>query len=443
MVHGSQYVSLVGINYFGDHAYFLTYWVLPVFYFFQSPLTLLFLKLAAFIVAGYLLYGYARDKLEGGTALLILVLYFLFPANIFGLIYEFNPEAFAPPILFLVFLSLRDRRWPDFILWLAILMLIKENMCLVAFMFAAYGACVAAPKDRRVLICFSLFVLLLFFFLSFTFVPFFRNLNQHSFTVRYPRLGNSTLDIILSPILRPGEVLSLFCLSGKFIYELFDVLLILALISPLALLFMAPLLLQHCLSAHPPEHTIFYHYGPTMIPFIFVALVHTLFKFRKCLPAPVLSRTIVGVLLYGMLTLSLKPLWPEFKARWNLGYLRGAAKEWQMIESIPKDAGVLASFRFLAPLATRAQLYSFHMIYDDAYQNPQKMRRSELYTGKTFHLPASVDFCLIDFNDVWYQARLKQNPRAVQERQQKLLDDFEPLRKENRTVLYKRKHPKN
>ena len=92
LLHGSQFASITGINYFGDHSYFITLLILPFFALVPHPLTLVLLKLIAFIIAVYLFYKIAYDALGQETALVLMVLYIVFPANIFSVLYEFNPE---------------------------------------------------------------------------------------------------------------------------------------------------------------------------------------------------------------------------------------------------------------------------------------------------------------------------------------------------------------
>ena len=104
LLHGSQFTSVTGINYFGDHSYYITLLNLPFFALAPHPLTLVLLKLIAFFVAAYLFYKIANEALGQPIALILMVLYIVFPANIFSILYEFNPESFAPPILFWMFM---------------------------------------------------------------------------------------------------------------------------------------------------------------------------------------------------------------------------------------------------------------------------------------------------------------------------------------------------
>jgi len=135
LLHGSQFTSIAGINYFGDHSYFITLLTLPFFALVPHPLTLVLLKLIAYLTAAYLFYKIAYEALGGASALALMVLYIIFPANIFSLLYEFNPESFAPPILFWMLIAFQKRQWRSFLIASLLLMLIKENMALLVCAF--------------------------------------------------------------------------------------------------------------------------------------------------------------------------------------------------------------------------------------------------------------------------------------------------------------------
>ena len=56
LLHGSQFTSVTGINYFGDHSYYITFLYLPFFAIAPNPLTLVMLKLFSFLIAAFLFY---------------------------------------------------------------------------------------------------------------------------------------------------------------------------------------------------------------------------------------------------------------------------------------------------------------------------------------------------------------------------------------------------
>ncbi|MBF0485019.1 MAG: DUF2079 domain-containing protein [Candidatus Omnitrophica bacterium] len=441
LIHGRPFVSLVGINFFGDHSYFFMAFFLPFFGIFHSPLVLIYAKLLAFIIAGYLFFLYAEKRLGGRIGILFLIMYFLFPPNIFGLLYEFNPEAFAPPVIFLMFLALDNRKFKELFFWSIVLMTIKENMALVAFMFSLWALVIADKKDKLFLGVFAVFCLAVFIYLTAFWVPSLRGLGHHAFTVRYPQLGSNALEVALSPFLKPREVFGALTTAqnGFYLFEIFGIFSGLAILTPWPVFLMAPLLLQHCLSSHFPEHTIFYHYGPTMAPFVFIAAVHTLFRISRFNKGKFLKNVLLAVLLGGTFV-SAFSYRADFFLRLNIHNEVDIPAEWAMIKSIPQDASVVATFKYLAPLSVRDNLYSFHMVYDRAFQDLSGMRRSELNVGKAFSLPVNVEYALIDWNDSWLLGALLNDKDKVLERINAFLkkSPWRVVRQENKSILLRR-----
>lgn len=419
LMHGGQFVSLVGINYFGDHSYFIHFFILPFYYLFPTPLTLLVLKLAAFLVAAYFLYHAAEERLGGVPALLVMLLYLFFPGNFFGLLYEFNPEAFAPPFIVLMFMALHKKQFRRMMFWAVFLMLIKENMFFVAAAFGARAAFIAEARERKWCVLFTCACLALFVYSAVVLIPHFRGLGHHAFSVRYAWLGNNIQEMLLTPLLQPQELWKRVFYEN-YLVHLFNYLLIPAILSPLALFMMAPLLLQHLLSGSRPEHSIFYHYVPAMAPFIFFAFIETLYKMKQ---SPRLNQGLYPLLL--LLAAVSVPVLVAYRQEamvrdWNVMDRQRAATACQLVDLIPPEAGVITTFRFLAPLSSRSELYSFHMLYGDEFNDLDKMGKIELNTRQAFRLSDQVTYALIDLEDPWYLSTLE----LARESEMKRINDF-------------------
>lgn len=416
LLNGQLVSSLVGINYFGDHSYFFTYLILPIFYLAPSPLTLLYLKIFAFTFSGFLLYRIANEEIGETSALFILILYFLFPGNIFGLLYEFNPEAFAPPLILLSWRTATKGKFIQFLIWSFLLALIKENMLLISIMLSLLGFFQSPKENRGPWLILTLFYSGVFLFLILKLIPLFRNLPQHAFMVRYGNLGQNPTDLLLSPLLHTQEFIKTIFSPANHYYliSLFDYLLVPALLSLGRLLPIMPLILQHLLSTHAPEQSIFYHYVPTLSPFIFLATIET---FRK------INHTIYfrwsNIILGGFLILAVFSLFkytPDLRNRLQINSnQQDTLALWQLINKVPSDAAVIATFDYLAALSTREELYSFHKIYDDAFQDPEQIKHSELNTLTTFTLPHDVRYALINFDDGWLLNRIAQKKEKKEE----------------------------
>ncbi len=415
LLHGTQFVPLVGINYFGDHSYFITFLILPLFALFPHPLTLVVLKLIAYLISAYLLYKIATETLGQKVALTLMVLYIIFPANIFSMLYEFNPEAFAPPILLWMFMAFEKHRWKSFFVAAILLMLIKENMALVVCAFGIYAFfCKNCP--RKIAGGILLLGAVVFYILTICIIPYFRHLPYHPFVVRYEYLGHSVVGILLHLMIRPAIVATAIFnhVNALYIRDLFGALLVPALIGYHRLFFMIPILLQHLLSTHYPEHTIYYFYGATIVPFIFLATVDAL---DHCYQR--FNRTVCRGILILLVLVSVwdwRHYTQQFALRLDYHADHLDALRWTFVNTVPAQAGVIVTFDYLAPLSLRKDLYSFHKIYGDDYQNLQKMEWSELNTNKPFTLPSQVHYALIDFRDPYIQKSLRLKSQVTMRR---------------------------
>ncbi len=413
LTHGSQFVSLVGINFFGDHSYFITLLIAPVFALFPHPLTLVLLKIIAYLLSAFILYIMAKKSIGAAWALTFMFLYLIFPGNVFSILYEFNVEGLAPIFIFLMFYSYGEKKLAPFMINALLLILIKENMALVLSFFGILGL---FSKERS-RIRWGIIPLMIggvyFLAMSFVVIPHFRGLEGHAFTVRYEQLGGSLPEIIRNIFTHPLTTLKILTPPEniKFITELFGPLLILTLLG-LPFLFPAlPLLFQHLLSAHAPEHSIFYHYASSIVPFIFLASLQSFALLRKRF-RPLIARAVFSFVSLLCL-LSALSYSHDFLTRLNYHNDNLTFLRWNLIKQIPNNAPVVATFDFLADLSRRESLYSFHKIYNQYYQDPSKIKHSELYVKKSFELPDDVRWALIDFNDPWLNSELHNDTKTT------------------------------
>jgi len=75
----------------------------------------------------------------------------------------------------------------------------------------------------------------------------------------------------------------------------------------------------------------------------------------------------------------------------------------KMVRDVPDGAPVVASFDFLSHLANRRELYAFYNVW----------LGKNLFTGKTFFLPDTVRYALIDFSDPWLKNAYQNTPQEV------------------------------
>jgi len=414
--NGSQFVTLTGINFFGDHSYYIALLLIPLFKLIPHPLTLVLLKLLIFVCAAFALYKYSKDDLGEATALMCTALYLTFPPNIFAILYEFNIESLSPLVIILLFRSFKKDHFKLFLSCCIVMCLIKENMCLVVAMFGIY-AFVARREHRWRWGFVPLLLGTLTFYLFVTqLIPAARGLEEHAFVARYRHLGSSLTEIISTILLNPQSTLAMVFEGRNLIYmgDLFGGLLIPAILSPQILFLFSPVLLQHLLSNDWAEHTIYYHYASSMAPFIFLAAINTLAIIKKKSSKSVF--TFVFSLIILLCVLHIGQNFEPMLQRVVVHEDNLAKARWQIVSQVPKKASIVATFTYLAPLSTRKHLYSFHTIYDEYYQNERKLSLNTLYTAEHFVLPPHVTYALIDFDDYWLKSRLSKYPNKITSR---------------------------
>jgi uncharacterized membrane protein len=432
LLHGKLYISLYGYKTFGDHSTFINLLFLPLFAVFQHPLTMSFLEIFLFSASALLLYFMVLEELGDRSALLIMFAYMWFPANFFAMCHDFNAEAMTPFFILLVIWFYRKKQVRNFYLSFLFLFLFKENMPMIIAMIGLWGI---FSKDRsRIVWGVIPIVLSVFYFIIMVkwVIPYFLGMKQDSLWTRYGSFGSS-----------PGEIghhllqykvwMGVFFkpINVQYILNLFGILLVPALFSPSLLLLISPIIMYHLISYHSLEKSIYFYYGAALAPVIFLAAVQTLKKFKVLYP---LRRYICWIFVFGC-------CFQLYENRMQINYFNGFSansgfsKEWTLVKMIPPDAGVIATFRFLPALSLRENLFSFHKVYLDEYQDPKKLYISDFNTGKVFKLPDNVSYALIDVHDSWITRNW--NPQ-VGARIKDFLKGWKPIDSIGSVTLYTR-----
>jgi uncharacterized membrane protein len=401
--HGKQFISLFDMNFFGNHANFFSFLILPVFALFPHSFTLVAVKLLFFCFGAFIFYLLAKDTLSKPLALLMLFLYFIYPANIFAVAYEFDFETLAVPFLFLLVYFFRKDNWRRFMITSAVMITIKENMPLVIMAFGIYGL-FSKGKNK---VKWGLIVILLggaaFYFLTVKIIPFFSQQSTHGYVAIYKGLGATVPQILLSIIFNPLKVISLLVTPANLIFllKLFSPLMFVPLFSPHILFLASPILLQHLLSNVGPAKTIYFQYVSTIAPFIFLAFVSAL-AYLKTRIRPRTFHALIFIVVYlTVLSVSLEKKYILRRTGAQIDNSHFSRRA--VVERIPKKAAIVSTFAFLAELATRPELYSFHKIYFEGFQN----------SPAPYVLPEHVQYALIDFEETWITERSDSAPHKM------------------------------
>ena len=320
LCHGTTMASLFGTSFLADHAHYIAFLITPIYFIFPHPLTLIYLEVFSFFAGAYILFKLAQNITTETIAFTLMIMYILHPANIFMLMYEFHFESIGLGLIFLLFYFHPQDRYKAFMITALLLMLIKENMPLIVLMIGVYGLfsnpAVESNGHGPLVLGLSMFMLTLFIF-----TPLARHglhSHQNVYWGNYHALGNSPTDILKNLFLNPGLIseklfilrnLYYICIvSGGFLWA--------ALFCPSILLLSTPLFLQNLLSSAMTQHTIFFHYSATIIPFISIAAVFG-FSFIKKKFHPWFCHLILGFSLL-MAVISFMKYGPLIKNRIDL-----------------------------------------------------------------------------------------------------------------------------
>jgi uncharacterized membrane protein len=376
--------------------------------------TLLILQAIFLGLGALLIFLIAKRALDDSWALLIGFVYLIYPGLIFANLYEFHPPVFAVTFLLSMLYFYLRQRFLLMTIFSVLALLCQENIALILCVFFIYALLSRRTSGKRYIIG-ALFLCSFLWFLSciYLIMPFFAKEDMLYFKLFYSHIGGGPKAILSFFFTHPLKTLGILFEGHKIQYlvDLFGPLCFLSLAGSEFLFAILPAFLQHLLSLRYTEQIISLHYALEMIPFIFVAAIFgiqrlnrfTWFKFRRNLLMTIVF--IVAIFFY-VNTGACYYLY-DLKNYKNNYY----QQKQNLIEVIPPDAAVIATFCFQPKLSLRKYLYSFHNV----------LLSSQPYSKKKFILPRQTQFALIDFNDrlTFYGLCL----RGGEERIQKFLTD--------------------
>src|SRR3989475_8790768 len=193
----------------GNHATFILAVVAPFLWLLPNPATLLVIQslvLALGAVPAYCLGRRVWDHPVAGAV--SAGAYLLYPPLQFANLFDFHADTFATPILLAAFASIFAGRTGWALAWAGLLMLVKEDMALVALTFGLYVAAVHRRPGGLALAAAAAAVFALLLWVG---MP--NWIQSPPFFPHQPRghLGNTPWEIIASPVLRPDVFLVQSC----------------------------------------------------------------------------------------------------------------------------------------------------------------------------------------------------------------------------------------
>lgn len=349
------FVTVMGLNLFGDHASFFLVLVAPLYWLMPSASVLLGLQTLALGMAAVPLFLIARHVLRNElVAVAGAAMYLLHPAVAWTNFENFHPDSFEVPILFLVLYAMLKRSWVPFLVGVVALLTIKEDVPLLT---AGLGIYVALFHDRKIGLI-TLYLSLVWLFVA--------------IGILFPALnGVGTLDEFRVPFggfrgffstlfTRPWEVAAVLWEDERrwYAWQLFASTGLLFVLAPaLALVALGPLF-SNLLSTFWYQYHIQYHYTTLIVPILVTASIVGAAKLRS-------RRVRTGLMAAGLAASAIAAyMWgPMFFARHPAPVADPTSAQvdavYEAIALVPPDATVSAFYSYVPHLTHRRLIYEF------------------------------------------------------------------------------------
>ena len=348
---------------FGDHFSPALGLLVPFYFAYPHPETLLVIQTFALALGAWPVYLLAKLRLPDGYPLLWVAVYLLFIPVAYINLYDFHEItlAVAPLGFALYFLESGKRGW--FLLFLLFTFLVKEEMGLIGVGFGSYA--LLGKHDRKLglgVIAGSLAI----FAVTLGFViPYFAGAHEYAYVrLRYAQVGGSPLGILRTLFTDPLRIVHalLQAKKGYFVIGIFGPVLGLSAIAGWAALLPLPTLGYLLLSNYEPQYSFTAQDCAPLIPLVIGTAILALAGLPKPAQRPVGAAVLVSSLAFswafGDMPFSRKfdPALFQTQARY--------AEFTPYVGQIPSDARVSAEDGFASHLSERTHIYDW--VYEGA-----------------------------------------------------------------------------
>lgn len=283
------------------HADFILVLLSPFYLLWNDARMLLFIQTVVIVSGAYFVYKIALEILHNKNLSLMFSLSYLFNPFIQKQnLYDFHSVTLATTFLLGCFFFLMKNKIVPFLVFLVLALLTKEHVYLIGMLLFIF--IFLKTKNKYFLVgAASLFIM--FYLLVSVIIPNSRG-GEHFALSYYQDLGDSPSKIAKSLILRPDKTIPLLVSEQnlEYIKTLLFPVGFLSLFSPLYLIFSLPDLLINLLSSNKNFRSINFHYGATILPFIYISAIYGIDVLQKKFTNKKISHLLVYVLLvFGLL----------------------------------------------------------------------------------------------------------------------------------------------
>jgi uncharacterized membrane protein len=369
------FVTILGLNLFGDHVVFIMAFFVPLYWIWPSPETLLVVQAIALALGGLPIYLIGRRVLKSRwLALIPTFAYLLYPALGWLNLENFHPDALEVPLALFALYFMTRGAWRRYFVMVVLILLCKEDTWLFLVPLGIYVAVRHSWKIGCVTIGLAIGWFLVAFFGIQPRLSGVAAGSLDSWRIPFGGMGG----LVKTMFTQPWEVLAYMFTAEKLYYllQLLAPLLFLPLLDWRSLIAL-PVLFFNLISTFWYQSNLQYHYTSLLIPVLCVSTIFGLERFRKLkvrwtLVLVGLAVTVVCGFFWGPLPGSRTPSsFPDPKAT-------ACVTANEALTYIPEDAVVAANDAFAAHLARRELIYIFPNPYSASYWGDDSLKGQRL-----------------------------------------------------------------
>jgi uncharacterized membrane protein len=358
------FVTILGLNLFGDHLCFTMLAFVPMYWIWPGPETLLVVQAMVLAVGAIPVFLLAARALENRWfATVPAFAYLLTPALGWLNLENFHPDSLEVPlVLFALYFATRGR-WRWYFAMVIPLMLVKEETVLFLVPLGIYVALRHSIRMGLLTVGLSIVWFVVGFF---GIQPALSGASAgalDSWRIPFGGLGG----LVKTTFQRPWDVIAYMLTAEKiqYMFQLLTPLLFLPLLTWRSLMAL-PVLLYNLISNFWYQSNLQYHYHSMLTPVLWATGLLALERFRRVS----LRRAVITVVL--LMTLFSAYMWGPLPSSRQPSYYPDpghpdAVAAAEAFALIPDDAAVSAIDKFAAHLATRELIYVFPNPYSASY----------------------------------------------------------------------------
>lgn len=350
----APFVTLMGRNLFGDHASFILIFLVPLYWVIPGTATLLVAQAFAIAAAALPIFFFARRIFDDAVIAIMFALIWLVNPAVNGTNLEnFHPDGFLGLTVSLALFAALSSRWRLYAISLALCLMVKEDVVLVAFPLGVY-VFFALNKRKGI----------------FTMIATVTATLIGMFLVMRPLIGVPTRNgwripfggfkgLLTETIRRPMNVLRYLSEDDRplYVYQMFAPLLIPVFVAPGLAAVAVPVLASNLISNFWYQHSIQYHYSIVVMPVLVFATILGVKKvspsYRRLVVAAITVASVATFVTWGQTPLSANPR-PTLPGNHIL-----ATTARDIISVVPDDAVISVYDPLTTFMAHRKEVYFF------------------------------------------------------------------------------------